>query len=102
MGNQCVGSIDGCHIPVMPSSSNHTDYYTERDGTLLSCRQLLIMNIFLGTSVLAGLEAYMMLVYTKILGFTINYLSIKFLIMIQYRFQGLQSLFLSLVTLLTL
>ena len=30
------------------------------------------MNIFLGTSVLAGLEVYMMLGYTKILGFTIN------------------------------
>jgi len=23
---QCVGSIDGCHIPVMPPASNHTDY----------------------------------------------------------------------------
>ena len=24
---QCVGSIDGCHIPVMPPASNHTNYY---------------------------------------------------------------------------
>ena len=24
---QCVGSIDGCHIPIMPPALNHTDYY---------------------------------------------------------------------------
>ena len=28
MGN--CGSIDGCHIPVMPPSSNHTDYYNRK------------------------------------------------------------------------
>ena len=27
---QCVGSIDSCHIPVMPPSSNHTDYYNRK------------------------------------------------------------------------
>ena len=27
---QCVGSIDGCHVPIMPPSSNHTDYYNSK------------------------------------------------------------------------
>jgi len=27
---QCVGSIDGYHIPVMPPASNHTDYYNRK------------------------------------------------------------------------
>jgi len=25
-----VGSIDGCHIPIMPPASNHTDYYNRK------------------------------------------------------------------------
>ena len=27
---QCLGSIDGCHIPVMPPALNHTDYYNRK------------------------------------------------------------------------
>ena len=27
---QCAGSIDGCHIPVMPPALNHTDYYNRK------------------------------------------------------------------------
>ena len=27
---QCVGSVDGCHIPVMPPALNHTDYYNRK------------------------------------------------------------------------
>ena len=27
---QCVGSIDGCHIPIMPPALNHTDYYNRK------------------------------------------------------------------------
>ena len=27
---QCAGSIDGCHIPVTPLASNHTDYYNRK------------------------------------------------------------------------
>ena len=27
---QCAGSIDGCHIPVTPPASNHTDYYNRK------------------------------------------------------------------------
>ena len=27
---QCVGSIDGCHIPIMPPAQNHTDYYNQK------------------------------------------------------------------------
>ena len=27
---QCAGSIDGCHFPVRPPASNHTDYYNRK------------------------------------------------------------------------
>ena len=27
---QCLGSIDGSHIPVMPPALNHTDYYNRK------------------------------------------------------------------------
>jgi len=27
---QCLGSIDGCHIPVMPLALNYTDYYNRK------------------------------------------------------------------------
>ena len=27
---QCVGSIDDCHIPIMPPALNHTDYYNRK------------------------------------------------------------------------
>ena len=27
---QCAGSIHGCHIPVRPPASNHTDYYNRK------------------------------------------------------------------------
>ena len=27
---QCAGSIDGCHIPVMPPALNHTDFYNRK------------------------------------------------------------------------
>lgn len=27
---QCAGSIDGCHIPVLPPANNHTDYYNRK------------------------------------------------------------------------
>jgi len=27
---QCVGSIDGCHIPITPPALNHTDYYNRK------------------------------------------------------------------------
>ena len=27
---QCVGSIDGCHIPIMPPALNHTDYFNRK------------------------------------------------------------------------
>ena len=27
---QCVGAIDGSHIPVKPPSMNHTDYYNRK------------------------------------------------------------------------
>ena len=27
---QCVGSIDGSHIPVTPPAINHTDYYNRK------------------------------------------------------------------------
>ena len=32
---QCCGAIDGTHIPVTPPFLEHTDYSTEKDGTLL-------------------------------------------------------------------
>ena len=28
--SKCVGSIDSCHIPIMPSETNHTDYYNRK------------------------------------------------------------------------
>ena len=27
---QCIGSIDGCHIPILPPVLNHTDYYNRK------------------------------------------------------------------------
>ena len=27
---QCEGSIDSCHIPIIPPASNHTDYYNRK------------------------------------------------------------------------
>lgn len=27
---QCVGSIDGSHVPVTPPAMNHTDYYNRK------------------------------------------------------------------------
>ena len=48
---QCVGSIDDCHIPVMPPASNHTDYYKERNGILLYCKLSWIKSTYLGISV---------------------------------------------------
>jgi len=27
---QCVGYIDGCHIPKTPPALNHTDYYNRK------------------------------------------------------------------------
>lgn len=27
---QCAGSIDGCHIPILPPALNHTDYYNRK------------------------------------------------------------------------
>ena len=27
---QCVGSIDGCHISIMPPALNHNDYYNRK------------------------------------------------------------------------
>lgn len=27
---QCAGSVDGCHIPILPPALNHTDYYNRK------------------------------------------------------------------------
>ena len=35
---QCVGAIDGCHIPVQAPALNHTDYYNRKGWySILSC-----------------------------------------------------------------
>ena len=27
---QCAGSVDGCHIPILPPANNHTDCYNRK------------------------------------------------------------------------
>ena len=50
---QCAGAVDGCHIPVMPPASNHTDFYN-RKGWYLIVLQAVVDENYLFTDVCVG------------------------------------------------
>ena len=50
---QCAGSIDGCHIPVLPPALNHTDYYN-RKGWYSMLVQAIVDHNYLFTDVCVG------------------------------------------------
>ena len=50
---QCAGSIDGCHIPVLPPALNHTDYYN-RKGRYSKLVQAIVDHNYLFTDVCVG------------------------------------------------
>ena len=50
---QCAGSIDGCHIPVLPPALNHTDYYN-RKGWYSMLVQAVVDHNYLFTDVCVG------------------------------------------------
>ena len=50
---QCAGSIDGCHIPVLPPALNHTDYYN-RKGWYSILEQAVVDHNYLFTDVCVG------------------------------------------------
>ena len=50
---QCAGSIDGCHIPIMPPAHNHTDYYN-RKGWYSMLLQAVVDHDYLFTDMCSG------------------------------------------------
>ena len=69
---QCVGSIDGCHIPVMPPASNHTDYYNRKGWYSIILQAVVDHKYIFRDICVAGLEAFMTLGYSGILGYITN------------------------------
>ena len=50
---QCAGAVDGCHIPVMPPASNHTDFYN-RKGWYSIILQAVVDDKYLFTDICVG------------------------------------------------
>jgi len=50
---QCVGSIDGCHIPITHPALNHTDYYN-RKGWYSVVLQAVVESSYLFRDVCVG------------------------------------------------
>ena len=50
---QCSGAVDGCHIPIMPPASNHTDFYN-RKGWYSIILQAVVDDKYLFTDICVG------------------------------------------------
>ena len=67
---QCLGAIDGCHIPIAAPELNHTDYYNRKGWYSVIIQAIVDRDTCLKMCVLVGIEAYTMPVSSLILYYT--------------------------------
>ena len=57
---QCVGAIDGCHVPISAPHHLHTDYYNRKGWYSMLIQELFMVITVSWMCVWDGLEVYMM------------------------------------------